>query len=133
MNAVVAKRLSIDAEAALETWARWSKRTLSGLGYPAINIIARIVKYGLLGAAQQVGIKITESDEVAEIVERAVMRLQETEREVVYRHYLLPDPDYISADLMGIDKRRFSEYLSDAKRSIADYLSGAVESRINVA
>ena len=124
----------IDVDVALDTWARWSKRVLAGLGYPAINIIARIVRYGILGAARQLGTRVTEVDDLAELVERAVLtRLDEQEQEIVRRHYCLPEPDYISADQMGIDPRRFSEKLADAKRSVEDYLSGAVESRINVA
>jgi hypothetical protein len=125
--------VEIDVDVALDTWARWSRRVLGELGWPPVNIIARIVRYGLLGAAQQSGIRLTEVDELSELVERSVMRLEPRNREVVMRHYLLPEPDYISAAEMSMDPRRFSERLNKAKDSIRDYLSGAVESRRIVA
>src|SRR3990167_3757269 len=121
----------VDVDTALDTWARWSRRVLGELGWPPVNIIARIVRYGLLGAAQQAQIRVTEVDELSELVERAVMRLEVKKREIVMRHYLLPEPDYLSAEFMKMDPRRFSEQLNAAKQSVGYYLSGAVESRIN--
>ena len=131
MSAVLRDDVNVDI--CLETWARWSRRVLGELGWSPVNIISRIMLYGLLGASQQTGVKVTEVDEVSELVERAVMRLLERERECLMRHYLLPEPDYISAKRMKIDPRRFSEMLADAKKSISDYLAGAVESRRSLA
>jgi hypothetical protein len=131
MVAVLAERRgnmreeSKEAHAALEAWARWAKSYLSGLGYSPVNIIAKCVEFGPLGASGSFGPVPVEIDQTCEIVDRAISRLDITERTVIYRTYLHNDAAQVTAQKCGLTYGYYREVLKDARRRIGDYLSGA--------
>lgn len=114
-----------EADVALEAWARWAKSALTSLGFPPISIIGKIVELGIRGAAQSAGLKVMEIDEVCELTERAVTTLPGDEKEAVIRHYLLPEPDFVSARIMRIASSTFSEKLKSGKGKIQRYIEDA--------
>jgi hypothetical protein len=116
---------SKEAHAALEAWARWAKSYLSGLGYSPVNIIAKCVEFGPLGASGSFGPVPVEIDQTCEIVDRAISRLDITERTVIYRTYLHNDAAQVTAQKCGLTYGYYREVLKDARRRIGDYLSGA--------
>jgi hypothetical protein len=126
----VAVAEGIDVHAALERWARWVHDSLAGVGWPEKTLLARVIEYGALGAAQGqygsiviIGTMI-EFDEICAWVEAAMMRLPEDERDVVARAYLRYGSAEIHAKELGISRGTFDSRLSRARRSIKDYLDG---------
>lgn len=120
----------VDVHAALEQWGRWVRDALSGIGWPAETLLARVIEYGALGAAQRhcgslliIGSMI-EYDEMIAWTEAAIMRLAIEERNVVARVYLYWEAPEVSAKRLGISRGTFDSRLSRAKRSIRDYLEG---------
>lgn len=115
---------SREAHAALEAWARWAKSYLSGLGYSPVNMIARFIEYGPLLSGGYGPIPV-EIDQTCEIVDRAIGRLDDTEKEVVYRTYLENDAAQVTARKCGLTYGYYREVLKDARRRVGDYISGA--------
>lgn len=119
-----------DAHAALEQWAHWVRAGLAAVGWPEKTLLARVIEYGALGAAQgHVGTLLVSGDalphdELCEWVEAAVMRLDLHERNVVVRHYLRAESAEVSAQAIGISADTFRQRLSRARRSVKDYLDG---------
>lgn len=112
------------ADVALEAWARWARSGLAGLGWPSLTLLARVIEHGATGAAHQGG-AIIEADELCELVDRIVMRLQQIERKVLVRHYLNWEPVESSARRLSMSPGRFRVVLHRARRSVADKLDGA--------
>jgi hypothetical protein len=119
-----------DADAALSHWAAWAKSSLSGIGWPEKTLLARIIEFGVLGAAQRgsgtllvVGSMVA-YDELCAWVEAAVMRLTLTERNVVVRAYLHYETPEASARQLGMTASNFRQVLYRARRSVRDYLDG---------
>lgn len=116
---------SKEAHIALEAWARWANSVFQGLGYSSANIIARLIEMGAMGAAQQSrGPAPMEIDQTCEIVDRAVMRLDSTEREVICRTYLQNDAAMVTAQKCGLTYGYYREVLAKARQRVADYMSG---------
>lgn len=120
----------IDVHASLEHWARWVRGSLLGSGWPEKTILARVIEYGALGAAQShhgslliVGSAV-EYDELCAWVEAAVMRLPAEERGALTRAYLSWESAEVSAKDLGISRGTFDSRLSRARRSVRDYLEG---------
>jgi predicted DNA-binding protein (UPF0251 family) len=120
----------VDVNAALERWARWVHDSLAGVGWPDKTLLARVIEYGALGAAQGhygsliiVG-TVVEYDEVCAWVEVALMRLPNEEREVVTHAYLRRGSAEVHAKELGITRGTFDSRLSRARRSVKDYLDG---------
>lgn len=117
---------SKEAHIALEAWARWANTALQGLGFSSTNIIARLIEMGAMGAAQQArGPAPMEIDQTCEIVDRAVMRLDEIEREVICRTYLLNDAAPATAEKCRLTYGYYREVLGKARQRIGDYICGA--------
>ena len=131
MVAVLAERRSNmreesrEAHAALEMWARWALSVFSGLGYARVNAIARLIEFGPMGASQSFGPVPVEIDRTCEIVDRAVARLDYTEREVIYRTYLQNDAAQVTAQKCGLTYGYYREVLAKARQRIGDYINGA--------
>lgn len=117
-----------ETDAALEAWARWGHSVLAGIGWPARTLLARIIEQGIRGAAQE-GCRLVEADETMEMVERAVLRLTEKERQVICRHYFYWQPPEVSARYCGMSANHFGVVLHSARRRVRDYLEGAKYSR----
>jgi DNA-directed RNA polymerase specialized sigma24 family protein len=117
-----------ETDAALEAWARWARTGLAGLGWPARTLLARIIECGVRGAAQA-GCLTVEIDEAMEMVERAVLRLSDLERQTICRHYLYWQPPEVSARYCGMSPNYFGVVLHRARRSIRDYLEGVKAAR----
>lgn len=114
-----------EANAALEVWARWANSALSGIGWPRESLLARIIKLGVRGAAQSGGVTLTEVDELAELVDMAIKRLDETEmRVIVETYYGRAKASEEAATRCGLTYGWYRIVLARAKRSIADYLEG---------
>lgn len=116
---------SKEAHAALEAWARWANSALTGLGFSATNIIARLIELGALGASQAFGPVPVEIDQTCEVVDRAISRLDEVEREVIYRTYLHNDAAPVTARKCGLTYGYYREVLKVARRRVGDYINGA--------
>lgn len=116
---------SREAHAALEMWARWAKSYLSGLGYSPINIIAKCIEFGPLGASGSFAPVPVEIDRTCELVDRAISRLDRTERDVIYRTYLHSDAAQVTARNCGLTYGYYREVLAKARQRIGDYLEGA--------
>lgn len=116
---------TVDADVALEAWARWARSALSGLGFPCINIIGKIVELGIRGAAQTTGIRLLEIDETCEIVDRAISRLDATERTVVIKTYLYNDAAQVTAKNCGLTYGYYRSVLCRARRRVRDFIEGA--------
>jgi hypothetical protein len=119
-----------DADSALEHWAAWAKSALSSMGWPPRTLLARVIEYGVLGAAQRssgsllvVG-GLVEYDELCAWVEAAVMRLTLTERNVIVRAYMHYETPETSARELGMTGSNFRQVLYRARRSVRDYLDG---------
>lgn len=119
---------SREAHAALEAWARWAKSYLSGLGFASTNIIARCMKFGALGSSGYFGPRPMEIDRTCEVVDRAILRLDETEKEVVYRTYLNDDAAQVTAAKCGLTYGYYREVLAKARQRVGDYINGAKNS-----
>jgi DNA-directed RNA polymerase specialized sigma24 family protein len=124
------QKADIDVDAALEQWARWVRDGLAGVGWPRETLLARVIEYGALGAAQRyygalllMG-KAAEYDEMVAWTEAAITRLALEERNVIVRVYLHWEPPEVSAKALGISRGTFDSRLSRAKRSVRDYLEG---------
>lgn len=134
MVAVLAERRgnmrdeSKEAHAALEAWARWAKSALSGLGFSGTNMIARFIEFGILGASETYGPVPVEIDRTCEVIDKAILRLDETEREVIYRTYLREDAAQVVASKCGLTYGYYREVLAKARQRIGDYISGAKNS-----
>jgi len=120
----------VDVHAALERWARWVHDSLAGIGWPEKTLLARMIEYGALGAAQGhhksiviVGTLIA-YDELCAHVEAALMRLPNEERETVAHAYLRRGSAEVHAKELGISRGTFDSRLSRARRSVKDYLDG---------
>lgn len=123
------KEGGIDVNSALERWARWVIGSLSG-AWPPKTLLARVIEYGALGAAQNhygslviVG-SVIEHDELCACVEAALIRLAKEERDVVMRSYLSWDTPEVIAKELGISRGTYDSRLSRARRSVKDYLEG---------
>jgi hypothetical protein len=129
-HAPVAVSVGVDAGAALEQWALWVCAGLAVVGWPEKTLLARVIEYGALGAAQGnagsllISADAFPHDELCEWVEAAVMRLDLPERNVVVRHYLRSESAEVSANAIGISPDSFRQRLSRARRSVKDYLDG---------
>jgi hypothetical protein len=122
--------VGINVHAALERWAAWVHDSLASVGWPEKTLLARVIEYGALGAAQGyygsvmiVGTMV-EYDELCGWVEAAIMRLPIDERNIVVRVYLRTEPAEVSANELGITRGTFDSRLSRARRSVKDYLDG---------
>jgi hypothetical protein len=118
---------SKEAHAALEMWARWASSYLSGLGYAKVNMVARFMEYGPMRSAG-FGPAPVEIDSTCEVVDRAITRLDETEREVIYRTYLHSDAAQITARKCGLTYGYYREVLFKARQRVGDYINGAKHS-----
>lgn len=130
MAAVIALRGNMrdesrEAHAALEAWARWALSVFSGLGYARVNAIARLIEFGAMGASQSFGPIPVEIDRTCEVVDRAVARLDETQRKVIYFTYLHNDAAQVTAQKCGLTYGYYREVLKDARRRVGDYINGA--------
>lgn len=119
-----------DADSALEHWAAWAKSALSSMGWPPRTLLARVIEYGVLGAAQRgsgmllvVG-GMVEYDELCAWVEAAVMRLTLAERNVIVRAYMHYETPETSARELEMTASNFRQILYRARRSVRDYLDG---------
>lgn len=119
-----------DADSALEHWAAWARSALSSMGWPPRTMLARIIEYGVLGAAQRgsgvllvVGCMV-EYDELCAWVEAAVMRLTLAERNVIVRAYMHYETPETSARELSMTPSNFRQVLYRARRSVRDYLDG---------
>jgi hypothetical protein len=115
---------SREAHAALEMWARWAKSYLSGLGYSPVNMVARFMEYGPMRAGGFGPVPV-EIDRTCEITDKAISRLDETEREVIYRTYLREDAAQITAQKCGLTYGYYREVLAKARQRVGDYINGA--------
>lgn len=113
-----------EVDAALEAWARWAHSALSGLGWPAWTVIARVMEFGVNGAAHRHS-AVCAPDEFCETVERAVIRLKAIERRVILEHYFTWQPVEITSKRCHMTAGRFRTVLHRARRSVGDYLDGA--------
>jgi hypothetical protein len=116
---------SREAHAALEAWARWAKSYLNGLGFASTNIIARCMKFGALGQSGSFGPIPLEIDRTCEVVDRAIIRLDDTEREVIYATYLRDDAAQVTAQRCGLTYGYYREVLAKARQRVGDYINGA--------
>jgi hypothetical protein len=115
---------SREAHAALEMWARWAKSYLSELGYSSVNMVARFMEYGPMRSGG-FGPAPVEIDSTCEVVDRAISRLDETEREVIYHTYLRNDAAQITARKCGLTYGYYREVLAKARQRVGDYINGA--------
>jgi hypothetical protein len=106
-------------------WARWASSVFAGLGYARVNIIAKCIEFGPLGAAGSFGPAPVEIDHTCEIVDRAISRLDDTEREVIYRTYLHNDAAQVTARKCGLTYGYYREVLAKARQRVGDYINGA--------
>lgn len=125
MSAVIAEPIERgDVDVALEAWARWAKSALTGLGWPSVSLIAKAIKYGISGAAQSGGSRVLEIDTTCEHVDRAIMRLDDVEREVILRTYMENHAAQVTAQRCGLTYQYYRNVLSRARRRVGDYLDG---------
>jgi hypothetical protein len=115
---------SKEAHAALEMWARWASSYLSGLGFAKVNMVARFMEYGPMRSGG-FGPAPVEIDRTCEVVDRAITRLDETEREVIYRTYLHDDAAQVTARKCGLTYGYYREVLFKARQRVGDYINGA--------
>jgi len=116
---------SKEAHVALEAWARWARSAFEGLGYPSSNVIWRLIELGVRGAAQSTGPVPVEADSLCELVDRAICRLDPTERQVIYRTYLASDAAQVVAQKCGLTYGYYREVLALSRKRIGDYLAGS--------
>lgn len=115
---------SKEAHAALEMWARWAKSYLSGLGYSKVNMVARFMEYGPMRASG-FGPAPVEIDRTCEVTDKAIGRLDSTEREVIYVTYLRDDAAQVAAQKCGLTYGYYREVLAKARQRVGDYINGA--------
>lgn len=111
-----------EVDAILEAWARWSVTALSGLGWPEMSIIGRIMKYGTRGAAQRAGVPIVEENTLCELVDRLLQQLSRVERRTVIRHYMWHETQAVSARALGLNHEAFRQVLSRSRQKLAKML-----------
>ena len=115
-----------EADVALEAWARWAKRILGELGWPAWTLVARVIEFGVSGAAARNGMAtLLEADQLCEMVERIVMRLRVGDRQVIVLQYLHWQPIEVSARQCSMTPGGFRVALCRARREVGHCLEGA--------
>jgi DNA-directed RNA polymerase specialized sigma24 family protein len=113
--------------AALELWARWALSLYAEVGWPRQSIIQKLLEYGR-GATYSGGSgqRRVEADERCEAVDKAILRLDETEREVIVRTYLgKADTAQITARACGLTYQYYRQVLSRARQRVGDFLAGS--------
>jgi hypothetical protein len=117
--------ISAEADVALEVWARWAKRVLGGLGWPAWTLVARVIEFGVSGAASRNGLSShLEADQLCEMVEKIIMKLKEIDRSVLVIQYLRWQPIEVSAQQCSMSPGRFRTVLHRARRDVGHRLDG---------
>lgn len=110
---------------ALEAWARWAKQMLGSLGWPAWTLVARMIEFGVFGAAARGGLATQhDSDQFCECVERIVMQLHQADRRVIIMQYMHWQPIEVSSKQCGMTPGRFRIVLHRARREVGHRLEG---------
>jgi len=114
-----------EADVALEAWARWAKQVLGNLGWPPWTLIAKVIEFGVYGAAARGGMSSQhDSDQFCECVEKIVMQLRQEDREVIVMQYMRWQPIEVSSKLCGMSPGRFRTVLHRARREVGHRLEG---------
>jgi DNA-directed RNA polymerase specialized sigma24 family protein len=83
------------------------------------------MKFGPLGQSGSFGPIPLEIDRTCEVVDRAIMRLDDTEREVIYETYLREDAAQVTARRCGLTYGYYREVLAKARQRVGDFINGA--------
>jgi DNA-directed RNA polymerase specialized sigma24 family protein len=59
------------------------------------------------------------------VVDRAIIRLDDTEREVIYATYLRDDAAQVTAQRCGLTYGYYREVLAKARQRVGDFINGA--------
>jgi len=117
--------ISAEADVALEAWSRWARNVLGTLGWPAWTVIARVIEFGVSGAAARNGLGgQCEADQLCELVERVVMQLHHVDRRVIVMQYMHWQPIEASSKQCGMTPGRFRIVLHRARREVGHRLEG---------
>jgi DNA-directed RNA polymerase specialized sigma24 family protein len=117
-------------DAALEVWARVARDSFHGIGWPARTLLARVIEQGANGAAHSAGVSTSCWPELAEQVERAILRLGDIRRQVVVTHALYGQPAEVCARYCRMTIPRYRTLLAQCRRSIGDYLAGCSDRQL---
>jgi hypothetical protein len=101
----------------LRAWAAWARDHGINLGYPAENIISRVMRQGA-GAIQQGRPPVAMPDEIAQ-VDRAIAELgrrsAQKRRVVIVQYQYGNEPMELRAKRAGLPRTSFSRHLKDAQ------------------
>ena len=73
--------------ARLEHWAKWARGGLEGVSWPRETILARMMEQGINGASQTGRPPVSMPEDVA-VIDAAVARLGDVDKQVIRAYYL---------------------------------------------
>src|SRR5258708_38669789 len=97
----------------LEAWGRWAHGAETQ-GFPAVTLVGRMIKWGPQGASQTQGVPITMPDEIA-VVDAAVARLEQPEKQTVIAYYTRWEPVEVLALRFQMKERQVRRVLQRAR------------------
>lgn len=119
----------------LQHWAAWAIcRADAGLGWPSSTVGYRLMvegpeAAGIRGTPQS---KVIETDERAELMDRAIHNLPDSLKEAVILRYIKYRSAEASAKAAKCSLRKFWQMVSSAKEKIASWLEGREAMRLEM-
>ena len=117
--------MSIDIVRRLESWGRYKKRDIFGLGYPSETIESKIQRGEILGDGNKGGLKnnsvefySNEDDQKTDNVIRRLKHRHYREMEVIYRYFLFGHSRRRISDEMSLSRYNVDQHLERAKLKI---------------
>jgi len=107
-------------DARLQEWAKWCRDGMAQIGWPVETYLGRVIRLGALGAAQA-GAPIHMPEHI-ELVDKAVAKLMNIERQVVCTYYLYWEPQEVRAKRCNMSVRRFGLLLERSRRRVGDLI-----------
>ena len=107
-----------DVDNRLRSWADWSKRGVSEIGWPAVSLTARMVEWNRIGVRPEGHPPPEEIPAPIAVIDRLVAKLPENQRVVVKINYMRSDPLEVKARLAKMPVGRFRRLLDRSRWSV---------------
>ena len=110
-------------EDALNEWAVCARNGVEHLAWPKRTLLGKLIDMGPAAAAIGGRAPVESWPDMAQKVEAAILRrLTKQEQQVIIVYAFCPYPREVNARYCQMSPSRYSHVLTQAKRSLADYL-----------
>lgn len=110
-------------EVRLDAWAKWAKRNPENVGYAPVSISHRMMEDRRLGIRCDRGSGKVEMPEAIAETDRAVAKLPERLKRVVFADYFEYAPREMKAKKLGMSARHMRRLLDEANTCLAKWFS----------